>query len=582
MKWFVSNRGERIGPLSTADVLGKLIAGDFDDGALVWRDGLGDWQPLIVHFKRPPFDRPTNPLDLQSVTGASESVRRSFIARFWRGQVRLPTSFWVVGVIGTIAIAFIFGLSLTLGLKEQDFDPYIIVSYLGGYWIAASCWSLFLAVGVWRSAQAYRREKRRQAKSPAWATVAQVTLVVMVVALIIGLFRTGSKQLAEAWQIAFQNDPAIPEYTLRVMRNGTELEIAGGIKYGLAREVATLIKASPRLEVIHLNSEGGRTGEAETLGRLIRDRRLSTYTSSQCLSACTIAFAAGRERWLKSQASLGYHAGKFAGQEQPERTREALLRAGVPSAIAERATSHSSTQMWYPTEQELLTARVVTGIADACMFAASGYGLRPDSSDFSRRLRQSSLFQAFDEVAPKAFASLVSKFQNAYLAGVPECRILDDLRTSEFVPVLHARLATTTDQLLRDYATLMADQYEWLLAADPGGCYEYAIKGATTTLVNSLPAPMRRRELALNEQVLRAPSTAKTINAAQLTAAYASVFVKLAARHSTSDLNLLDAPEQVEPPQYRRYCDVMANMLREISRLPLTDAAVVMRDMFKR
>jgi hypothetical protein len=113
--------------------------------------------------------------------------------------------------------------------------------------------------------------------------------------------------------MAFMDDPRMPAYSIRIMRNGTEAEITGGFKYGLTDDFLKLVRASPQIKVVHLNSIGGRIGEAEKLSKLIRDRRLNTYTSSSCLSACTIAFAGGRERWIHRRAKLGFHGPAFPG-----------------------------------------------------------------------------------------------------------------------------------------------------------------------------------------------------------------------------------------------------------------------------
>jgi hypothetical protein len=59
-------------------------------------------------------------------------------------------------------------------------------------------------------------------------------------------------------------------------------------------------------------------GEAEKLYETIKSRNLATYTSSRCYSACTIAFIAGHERWLKQNAKLGFHAPAFPGMSREE------------------------------------------------------------------------------------------------------------------------------------------------------------------------------------------------------------------------------------------------------------------------
>ena len=118
--------------------------------------------------------------------------------------------------------------------------------------------------------------------------------------------------------MAFLGDPGIPAYSIRVMRNGTEAEITGGFKYGLSDDFSKILKASRQIKVVHLNSIGGRVGEAIKLGDVLRAQGVDTYVSLGCYSACTIAFAAGRNRFLRKGAALGFHAPAFPGMSSSE------------------------------------------------------------------------------------------------------------------------------------------------------------------------------------------------------------------------------------------------------------------------
>jgi len=43
--------------------------------------------------------------------------------------------------------------------------------------------------------------------------------------------------------MSFLDDPDIPAYSIRVMRNGTEAEITGGFKYGLTDDFVKILNA---------------------------------------------------------------------------------------------------------------------------------------------------------------------------------------------------------------------------------------------------------------------------------------------------------------------------------------------------
>jgi hypothetical protein len=511
---------------------------------------------------------------------SQNSQHRNFFSRFWRGGYSLPFSYWVISFLGNIVVSALL-VALMGAFGSAEFNPYLTALYICLVWLLVLAWGIFNIVGVWRSATRYREEKVKQNKSAGWALLAQVALLASAFNLASEFIKSGVPQLQESWNLAFENDRSIPDYTLRVMRNGTELEIAGGLKYGLASDVEKIIRASPQIKTIHLNSIGGRLGEAQKLGALIRSRGLITYTSSECLSACTIAFAAGAERWIKNNAKLGYHAGSFAGKDSSEGMRDALLQAGLNASFVARAISYTQTQMWYPTKSELLAARAISGTVDSYRFAVSGYGIRPGMEDFANELRKVSIFRAIEEIEPDTFAAIAREFQQRYIDGLPEGTIIDALRDSRMVPLIRSRLPKADDKTLVEYSNLIAEEYEVLGARDSRVCFEYAVKGGSTKALELFGPELRNRELALSEQVLRSTKTRTALTEAQQEVVYRKVFAKLAARYADADVRLLIEPEKVKPAQYAAYCRVSASMFREIGRLPLVEAGGVLSEFFK-
>jgi hypothetical protein len=124
--------------------------------------------------------------------------------------------------------------------------------------------------------------------------------------------------------------------------------------------IAKLLDASPSVQIIHMNSQGGRMTEAYRLYTLIKDRHLITYTSGTCASACSIAFLAGRERYLGENGRLGFHSVRFGelsgtvATELNDQVRERLGANGVPVWFINHALSTAPKDMWYPTKEELL------------------------------------------------------------------------------------------------------------------------------------------------------------------------------------------------------------------------------------
>ena len=195
--------------------------------------------------------------------------------------------------------------------------------------------------------------RRASGRRGLWGLAAQLVLALAALNSARLFVMTGVPELAEGFGMALLDDPSLPPYSVRLMRGGTEAEIAGGFKYGLARDAEALFATAPQLRVVHLNSAGGRLGEAVKIARLITRRKLDTYTSATCASACAVVYAAGHERYLRRGARLGFHRGIFAGNENAEAMKRLLLAAGIAPAFVDRAVAQPAESIWYPTDAEL-------------------------------------------------------------------------------------------------------------------------------------------------------------------------------------------------------------------------------------
>src|SRR5262245_5960125 len=195
------------------------------------------------------------------------------------------------------------------------------------------------------------------------------------------------------------------------MRDGTEAEIVGGLKYGLTDDFLKILGASRQVKVVHLDSIGGRLGEGERLFDIIRSRGLTTYVSSKCLSACTLAFAGGRKRYLHKDAVLGFHRGAFPGVKSDEfddTQRAIFARAGFDAEFISKALSTPNADMYKPEAGVLLAAHVITAVTDGSQFAISGLGMELSKEDVALSLSKAvPLFSAMKERFPKYYDGFV-------------------------------------------------------------------------------------------------------------------------------------------------------------------------------
>jgi hypothetical protein len=293
------------------------------------------------------------------------------VARHWRGELPLWVSGWVLGVGsgGGVSVMPAVIANFTAG---QSYNPALIFSATAGVWIAVFAIAVWQVVGMWRSAARHAETPPRSDTGTAdlaalWSALARLVAIVGFASLFATFATQWLPQLVELYKIAFYDDPEIPAYAIRMTADGTEAEIAGGFKYGLADDFAAIAREAPRLRVVRLDSAGGRLGEGERLFKLIRELSLDTYVSSKCFSSCTLAFAGGRERILKKGATLGFHKADFPGVNDNEFDSlqyRVFSAAGFDGAFIARALATPHRDLWTPSPAALLAARVITAVAD--------------------------------------------------------------------------------------------------------------------------------------------------------------------------------------------------------------------------
>ena len=510
----------------------------------------------------------------------------NFIVRHWRGELKLWVSYWAISFVGYMAVAIVAVAAPAIFKSKTGFYPPAIFATFATIWGGALVVWTWQTVGLWRSALRYSVERARAGRSRIWGGMAQVLCVLGAVGGIGNFVNSGAPQLAEAYSIAFLNDPHIPDYAIRVMRDGTEAEIVGGFKYGLTDDFIKILSASRAIKVVHLDSIGGRLGEGQRLYELIRERGLKTYVSSQCLSACTLAFAGGKERYLLKGAVLGFHRGSFPGSKEREldSVQAAVFRqAGFDGHFIETALSTPHSDMWRPGEDVLMKAHVVTRLADGSQFAYSGQGtIETDKATLTERLvKTAPILLAMHERFPKQFAAFLDEYQAGIAKGKTEQEMKAMLR-SKLLPVIEAIVPLADDDVVLDYGQVVLDEYIALSSTSASHCYAYASSDrADLSFRDELPPGLIARELELKERAIRTAAKREAVNEATKSALSKQVVDRLlAAGVPSADIALM-AQRKVEPINHARYCAAAIKFFREALQLPERDAAALMRNVLK-
>jgi hypothetical protein len=565
-EWFVHDSKDQHGPFEPAELRARLAGYPSIESVFVWREGLQDWKPAaeVVEIDAP----------------AEDSNRRfsNFIARNWRGEFPLWIAYWVFGLAGNIAIAVIPLAMAGVIRSKTGFHPTYLFSLIVAIWISIVAVSVWQWVGVWRSANRAIEQRRHQLRKAPWARIAKLMTIIAFLQLALALVNAAAPQIAEMSRIAFLDDPEVPKYFLRVMRNGTEAEITGGIKFGLAADFTKMLRAARQIRVVHLNSIGGRIGEGEALYNIIKDNHLVTYVSQRCLSACTLAFSAGRERVLGHGAVLGFHRGTFAGEDQKdslelEGQRKIFTAAGFAPQFIVRALATPSSDMWTPSATELIDAGVITRVSNGSDYAYSGFPPGLSKAYFFDSLAKSAdVYAAIRDRLPKRYDEMVATFHQAVIDGKTETETVIEIQRQLGVILAELR-RSAADDVLVDFSNLYADQFTWLQQQSPSACYQF---GRTGMRAADYPKELGARELDIEARLVRT-AAAKPDTREPSPELWKKFYKRLSVRGvSKADIDMLGR-DDLGDVQQARYCAAMIALFKEIAALPPAEAAQVIK-----
>jgi hypothetical protein len=367
---------------------------------------------------------------------------------------------------------------------------------------------------------------------------------------------------------------------------GTEAEITGGFKYGLTDDFVKILNRSRQIKVVHLDSLGGRIGEAEKLNAVIRNKNLDTYVSSKCMSACTVAFAGGVHRTLRRGAVLGFHAPSFPGMTKEELSeasksqKDIFAAAGFDKKFVEQALSTPSSELWRPTSAVLLQARAITGVSDGNDYAISGVGASLTKEDFGTMLvTVLPLMEPLKVRFPSDYESVVRAYYSSFERGETEAQSFAAGRERLLIIVKKLR-PLADDGVLSDLGAVYAEQYAALGSKSVALCYQYASGVGNTVAPSDVPDALIQKENDLNRRVVETAKARTPVNSAVLDALWKKVGASMASKGLKGEQFDLLSGAKVPAEKYKDYCTVSTLLFKEISQLPQSEAGILMRDVW--
>jgi hypothetical protein len=192
-----------------------------------------------------------------------------------------------------------------------------------------------------------------------WAGVAKFFIVIGVLVQLSGTV-VMAQALREHWD-ALRGEQPGPPAAFYLSSDARSLTLEGGINDGVAGQLEAILARSPRVTTLVLASGGGWTREGRLLGDIVAARGLNTHVATECSSACTLAFLAGKVRSASEDAQLGFHRFGPGDRKTGEAAaRKAYARLLMKGDFILKVTDTSPDDMWYPEAAELVGYKVLT------------------------------------------------------------------------------------------------------------------------------------------------------------------------------------------------------------------------------
>jgi len=531
-------------------------------------------------------DQITSPSANPSVSEQTFQPTTNYFMKHWRGELSLGVSYWVnywlfanLAALPLYVIPMIDSHISSITEWPKLYSLLIVAAW--GFVILITPWQ---CVGVWRSALQHIQKTGRYF----WARTAQFVVVISILASINVLVETAIPQVREYLLVALGMDRS-SKYSIRVLRQGTELEVLGGIGFGLTEDVKKQYNANPNLKVIHLNSEGGRVAEGRKLRDFIFSHNLMTYSSRGCFSACTLAFMGGTSRFLKQDAQLGFHQWSFPGIDQKSINealskidKDSLRSAGVSPGFIEKVFSTPPQELWKPLIEELLRDGVVTNVSDGSEFVMTEVGSNINMKEIEAGILKLPLYQALKKYEPKTYSEILAEMQKGFRGEVNKSE-MRAITLKKIVKVYLRYLPRSDDEALVQIIEILIEQIKQTMIQNPDVCYALLFPQFSNTIDPSsyMSAELKNRELEAMARIIETAITNPQAipTASEVRHTQERLYQALAKTYG-KDVELLSSA--TSPGVHKgKVCSVTAALYQEILKLPRKEATKILRYMFR-
>ncbi len=350
---------------------------------------------------------------------------KGYFAAHWAGDLPLALSFWV----NNILLAFPLGLALGglmtwISLKGELLQTSSIATLIAfPLMVLLNVWCI---VGAWRSATHHGDNGGATIFSLAVKFLMLLSTIQLATATVMDFL----PRVGEYVQMARGIDP-IGQAEIVLSADGQTLRLKGPIGMGDGSRVRLATAGAGKLQVIELESPGGRVFEADQMAALIRSHGWQTRAIGGCESACTLVFMAGSTRQLMPGAQLGFHRA-FAGTFNPvidhvanQELAAMYRRAGLPEDFIARTLRTPPWQMWYPDIDALAQAALITPPQWSLLVPLPARAVQTPVS-IAEALRTSQVWHALELRYPGSIGIAARRMQAAHARRAPDAAVMDE------------------------------------------------------------------------------------------------------------------------------------------------------------
>jgi len=216
----------------------------------------------------------------------------------------------------------------------------------------------------------------------------------------------------------------------------------------------------------------------------------------------------GDSRYAGSGAKIGFHQYALPGltaEEQAEITRAGkadLAALGVPSDFVDRVFATPADQMWYPSKDELLNAKIVTKFVDPYNFSAAAFGRKITDNDADTLMSSVASLAALKQVDKATYDQLIRNMVAEYDKGDSVADIVNGANAIVVSLALRSRL-TAYDDTLTAVATFMGQLAVQLIDKNPQMCMKVLLgTSAAMDYTQYLSEQLREEDVELTAKII--------------------------------------------------------------------------------